>query len=206
MPAKRTPPNRPKSGKGKPKKQPRSKGSAKKQIVDQAALDLQALTLRRDGNSFPEIAEEMGCSLSTAKARVTRKLNEIHKYTRETAEQIKTMMDMRLLRTDLEMSGIIANGTNSEKIRAATAQVAIHARRSALLGLDASAKVDLNISGAANRNIDDEIQRVLDSVETASTAGEIPAVVEVDGTVEPNPTNGRVANLGVPGGEGNGKD
>jgi len=204
-----SPKPKPGADKGKKKNQPKVKGRIKEKLITKVELELQALNHRRDGASFQEIASTQNCSLSTAYQRVTRQLDNVIRHTRETAEQIVQMMDMRLLRIELDMMAIVRSGTPSEQIRAAMAVIAAEARRATLLGLDAGGRLDVTVH-AGQVDIDAQITRLFAEQGLAQPGhpGKIPPPLEITGKVESAPpTNGTaVAHVDLLSGKGNRKN
>ena len=133
---------RPSTNKGKPrKKKPRS---PKESALELSLLErrAQAVALRRDGHSFDEIGLLLHVSAQTAAQYVQTHLLEL----REKAElDTEAIRDIELQRCDalLRAAWPKAKKGDTYSIQAC---LKVMERRSKLLGLDAPAKQDINLS------------------------------------------------------------
>jgi len=128
-----------------------------------------AVTLRRQGWTYPAIAEELGIAKSTAIASVKRALEEVNAECKEEAEGLRALEQMRLdglylksleslVRADeiaialkerilqgrLNDAGTLRAWAQAESViqSAANGCCTISARRSKLLGLDAPEQIN----------------------------------------------------------------
>lgn len=98
-----------------------------------------ALELRRRGYSYPMIAADIGCSLSTAHTHVKTALQEIVEKTREDAEHVRTV---ELERLDQMLRGVWDKASDGDP-QAVDRVLKVMERRAKLLGLDVPTSLDL---------------------------------------------------------------
>ena len=105
----------------------RANGRREHDIHD-AELDRQAAVLRAEGKTYPQIAETMGCSLSTAHGRVQKALRAVPS---EAVEDLRRIWTARyeeqygwLREAALEHAFVVASGkVTDERDRAVLAQL-----------------------------------------------------------------------------------
>lgn len=98
----------------------------------------EALELRREGKSYPEIAKELGCVTSAAHKMVQRALEKWTEECKEEAEQTKAI---ELQRLD-ELVERYHTQAKLGDIKAGEFVLKLMERRAKLLGLDAAVKVE----------------------------------------------------------------
>jgi len=142
--------------------------------------DIRALDLRRRGLSYPQIAAETGCSLSTAHAMVQRALAD---SAREAAEEVRQIeagrlddLTRTLNRVLLARHIVVSQGQvmkhpetgetltdHDPVIRAVLALVRVSERRAKLLGLDAPTRhevITMDAVEAEIRKLEAEVGRL----------------------------------------------
>lgn len=120
----------------------KSRGSQTKTRAEQliaAERRKKAFALRKGGASYPEIAEALGVSVSTAHGYVKDTLGQLQTETREDAEQIRDLELMRLDSMWMALAPSIAKG----HLQAIDKGIKIMERRSRFLGLDMPVKTAL---------------------------------------------------------------
>lgn len=159
-----------KAGLDKPKKK-RAKALSAHQIkkaAERAENMKAALDFRKQGYTYAEIAEELGCAISTAAEWVKEAIQSIPK---EAAEDVRTMMIERL---DKLLSGIFGDFVASPDPSYVGPILAIEERRMRLLGLDKQASDH------------DDAMRDMGDKFLAAVAADRP-VLRPDGAIPANP-------------------
>lgn len=112
-----------------------------------AKLEAECLRLRLDGLSHRAIAAQLGIAPSTAYKRVAHALSEVNARSAEQAEDLRTI---ELLRLDELQSAVWEKAVDGDD-KALGRVLAIMERRTKLLGLDAPAKGEVEVSPAGLR-------------------------------------------------------
>ena len=115
--------------------------------VRTAKLEAECLRLRLDGLSHREIAAQLGIAPSTAYKRVRHALDDVNQRNTEEAGTLRTL---ELLRLD-ELQNVIWEKALAGDDKALGRVLAIMDRRAKLLGLDAPAKGEVEVSPAGLR-------------------------------------------------------
>lgn len=151
--------------------------------IDDAENDAKAARLRAQRKTYPEIAEIMGCSLSTAYNRVWRAIRSAP------VEDGQALRDAELAHLDVLAAKawevlvsehpLVSNGKRFDDLRDAAPVLAairelrqLSESRRKLLGLDAPVKHDVKVSDG----LDADIERLV--AELAGMAGRGQAAVE----------------------------
>lgn len=108
----------------------------KAELIDRKA---EALRLRRYGFTYSQIAEQLGCALSTAHSYVMGALEETRTLLKEDADAIR---DMELSRLDAMLPKFLSKAMAGDD-RAAKTVLSIMERRAKYLGLDAAGRLDV---------------------------------------------------------------
>lgn len=128
--------------------------------LDQVDLEKEALELRIQGYSYPDIAEIQRCHIKTARARVERAIQgRIPKETRDEGRRIECERIDFVIRFNLAVIRSSAT-TLSEKFQAQSMLHAAQARKSKFLGLDMPAQVDVFQHSALDAEIDSLMQQL----------------------------------------------
>lgn len=106
-----------------------------------AARRVKALELRKAGGSYRAIAASLDCDVTTAWKDVQAELAALKQLSRDEAEDVRAI---ELQRLDQWMVGL-NRGAQQGDPRAVTALVRIAERRAKLLGLDAAARVAIEM-------------------------------------------------------------
>jgi len=115
--------------------------------VRTAKLEAECLRLRLDGLTHREIAAQLGVAPSTAFKRVAHALSEVNARNAEQAEDLRAL---ELLRLDELQNAIWERAIDGDD-KAMGRVLAIMDRRAKLLGLDAPAKGEVEVSPAGLR-------------------------------------------------------
>lgn len=161
----------------------------------EGAVEIQVLTnrsiaveLRREGLSYPEIAQRMGVTAHTVANYINTELLEL----REKTELDVTMLrDVELMRCDFMLKSLW-RGVKQGDVPSVMAGLKVMERRSKLLGLDAPTKTDVNLNlvtpEQAAKMSDSEIHRRVQQLMAASGSSQTD-VIDVDPVpVEPEKT------------------
>jgi hypothetical protein len=116
---------------------------AKAQYVRGVETELKAMDLRRQGYSYREIGDELGCSHVTARACVIRAFRRAQKASEEMAVEI---VSLELERLDEVFKAIYPLALNRD-LQAVDRVVAVMKRRASLLGLDKPTKTETHVTG-----------------------------------------------------------
>ena len=95
-----------------------------------------ALELRKLGHSYPEIAAQLGCALSTAHGWVQAALAELRALVGQEAEAVRELEDARLDLLTKRLLHTVQTGTPDQATRAAQAAVKASESRRKLWGVD----------------------------------------------------------------------
>ena len=130
-----------------------------------AANDRMAAELRRDGHSFQQIAEAMGCSTSTAHARVTRALRAVVQEPARDLRVLELARYDRLLASAYEVvdglkscphcghESSVPRYSTPDRLAAMNAALRISERRARLEGLDAPTKMEHRVADSLDAQI-----------------------------------------------------
>jgi len=125
-----------------------SRTSARK--VSKAVRQEQALRMRIDGRSFPEIARALGYKASSGPFRlVTDALDDLAAKSTENATQLRTLETERLTTVVADADAILrsADASDTSRLRALELKVRASESLRKLWGLDAPAALDLTSGG-----------------------------------------------------------
>lgn len=126
------------------------------------------MQLRLAGATYREIAEAMGCSVSTAKRRCETSLAEIGKQERE------LLRSLEVDRLDRLQRAVWADAIQGD-LPSIDRALKIIDQRSKLLGLNAPTQVD--ISGGVDIDLDSTVNRIMAVVEAEAQAAIDPVPV-----------------------------
>jgi hypothetical protein len=128
-----------------------------------ALKDLEVLELRRSGLSIPAIAEATGLDAKEVKATVDRCLQVYFKELSEAADDIRLLESYRL-------DGVLEKlWPQRDDPRAADSILKVMDRRAKLLGLDAIAKSEVNVTGLENMT-DEQIAEQIKNLAAVAAA------------------------------------
>ena len=162
---------------------------------EQARTDADALKLRSRGFTYPQIAENMGCAMSTAYDRVKRALaaipyEAVEEYRRLEGERLDALLAVA---THQALTG-------KRSLLAIDRVLAIMDRRAKLMGLDAPIRQQIEqvtYSGDAIESRLAELRAALGQL-----GGESLSLDERAGASRADSDRGTVVDLDVPGGPG----
>ena len=138
--------------------------------VSKAVREEQALRMRIDGRSFPEIARALGYKASSGPFRlVTDALDDLAAKSTENATQLRTLETERLTTVVADADAILrsADASDTSRLRALELKVRASESLRKLWGLDAPAALDLTSGGAALPSVPELIAalRAAESIE-----------------------------------------
>ena len=136
-----------------------SRTSARK--VSKAVRQEQALRMRIDGRSFPEIARALGYKASSGPFRlVTDALDDLAAKSTESATQLRTLETERCIGIIRDADTVLRDPETkpADKLRALEVKLKASESLRKLWGLDAPAALDLTSGGAALPSIPELIE------------------------------------------------
>lgn len=141
------------------------------QQVATALMDARAMELRRDGNSYRAIAEQLDVSVATAHASVQRALKTIRKENAETvrALELQRLDDSLMVALDIRDNPLTRDDI---RLQAIATIVRLQERRSKLEGLDAPTKIEHRIT--------DSVDAAIEQLAAELGAFELPADVNAE--------------------------
>ena len=145
-----------------------------------AQLEADAFRLRLSGATYPQIAEQCGCALSSAWGAVQRVLKRTREETNEQADQVR---ELELSRLDKALEVIWPNILKGDELSIGV-MLKISKRRADLLGLDApekheilGAEIILEVVGTEIRQVEGQEPEQIEGVQ-AVVPEEIKALAE----------------------------
>ena len=147
---------------------PRQNLQGKNDTLEQVRLDTEAAELKGEHLTYPQIAERMGCSVSTAHARVQRALARVPAEAVEHLRKVQNMqIDAALARTWQIVTAahpLIRDGKRwpdvidvGPNIAATNTLIRLLERQARLNGMDAPIQHDVKVSDG----LDADIERLL---------------------------------------------
>lgn len=118
-----------------------------------AVLERKACELRRDGYTYPQIAEKMGSSVSTAHARVHRAIRKTIKEPSAHAKQLELDRLDKLLATMHEIIDDPKTATQ-DRVAASNTAIRLSESRRKLEGMDAPTKMEHRVFDALDTQIE----------------------------------------------------